>query len=160
MGLVPSLGFGFELVGDVFVLGALSDGPDRAIDEAVGAASEVLDAFLATGELVKEGALAEIGVLGWLAGDFSEIVAALVEAFVVDIAAGLLDDAVVFGTGLSADFLLAADLPFGLRYSATGGNATPPLTAASLEGSAGFMSLDSSSAPVTGLSGLSGGSSS
>lgn len=43
-GFVTSRGFGFE-VGDVFVLGALSDAPDLAIEAAVGAVSELLLAF-------------------------------------------------------------------------------------------------------------------
>lgn len=48
----------------------------------------------------------------------------------------------------------------GLRSSTAGGSASPPLTAAALDSSAGFISAGSSSAAVTGLSGFAGGLSS
>jgi hypothetical protein len=63
--------------------------------------------------------------------------------------------------GCAACFLggvISAFLLLGLRSSATGGNAWPPLTASSLTAIAGFNEPASSSAPVVGLSGLAGGS--
>ena len=58
----------------------------------------------------------------------------------------------------STFFVVVEDDGFveGLKSSVTGGNAAPPLTALSFEGSAGFILLGSSSAPVTGLSGFAG----
>jgi hypothetical protein len=155
--LVTSRGFGF-VVGDVLVLGALSEpaAPARASDAAVGAVSELLLGFftgaLSEGDNVEAEfeveTFAEVGVLGWLAGDFTALEDALGGAF-VEIAAGL-----PFVVGFFVSIFLPAVVD--LKSSATGASASPPLTASSLEGSAGFISLDSCSL-VTGLSGFSGG---
>jgi hypothetical protein len=60
---------------------------------------------------------------------------------------------------LIVGFFVSAFFPFvfvDLKSSGTGGKASPPLTASSLEGSVGFISIASCS-PVTGLSGFSAG---
>ena len=157
-GFVVSLGLGLE----VAVLDALSLGPDRAIDAAVGAVRELRLAFLrgalagcAFGDSVFAGfeaKLAEVGVLA-LAGDLI-VVAAGFGGALVEIAAGLPVPLTVgfFPAAFAASALWPVDF---LKSSATGGNACPPLTASALAGSAGLISFGSSSAPVTGLSGFS-----
>lgn len=158
IGLVVSLGLGLE----VAALGPLSLGPDRAIEAAVGAVSELRLGFLsgalagcAFGDSVSAGFeadVADVGVLA-LAGDLTELAAGF-EGALVEMAAGL-------PVPLTVGFLLAlfAASAFWLvdflRSSATGGSACPPLTASALAGSAGFISNGSSSSPVTGLSGFS-----
>lgn len=142
-GFVTSRGLGFE-VGDVFVVDEASVlAPERASDAAVGAARELLLGFLSgafsDGEDVEVAAadgFVEVGVFGWLASDLTAFAEALGGAF-VDIAAGL---PLVVGFLVSAFF--AAGFP-DLKSSDTGGSASPPLTASSLTGSAGFISLES-----------------
>ena len=68
-------------------------GPDRAIEAAVGAVSELLLAFfaiaLAFDDSVDSLALAERGVFGWRTGDFTEFEAVLAEDVLAEMAAGL-----------------------------------------------------------------------
>lgn len=123
--------------------------------------------------------LAESGVFGWLAGDLMLLDDGLAGDF-VEMEAGLpLGDAFAAGffadfRALSSDFVAGACVvsplvfgadsassarslwPFGRKSSATGGKASPPLTACSFAGSAGFITAGSSSAAVVGLSGFAG----
>ena len=68
-------------------------GPDRAIEAAVGAVSELLLAFfaivLAFDDSVESVAFAERGAFEWLTGDLTELEAVLAEDVLVEIAAGL-----------------------------------------------------------------------
>lgn len=136
IGLVVSLGFGF---GAVEVDACFSAAAVRATEAAVGAVREVLTGLV--------GALAEVveerGFLGGLIGDLT----------VLEDAFGAL---VEMEAGFAASALDAVGFVSFLKSSATGGNASPPLTACSLTGSAGFISAGSSCSPVTGLSGFSG----
>lgn len=161
-GFVGSLSLGF-VVCEFFGLVDLSDAaPDRAIDAAVGAVSELLLAFFAgalsdvdAGDSVladEDDAFADDGVFGWLAGDFTAL-EDVFEGGLVEMAAGL---PLVVGFFVSAFFAGADGFVDGLRSSVTGGRASPPLTASSFDGSAGVISFGSSSAPVTGFSGFSG----
>ena len=163
-GFVTSLGLGFE-IGDVLVLVGFSGAPPvRAIEAAVGAVRELLLAFFAgafsdvdAGDSVfvdDEEAFADDGVFGWLAGDLTAL--ALDDVFdgaFVEMAAGL---PLVIGFFASAVLPDPEGCVDEVRSSVTGGRASPPLTASSCDGSAGFISPGSSSAPVTGLSGFSG----
>ena len=140
-GFVTSRGLGLA-VGDVFVLDELSaPAPERARDAAVGAVRELLLGFLSgalcAGDAVEDpDTFVEVGVLGWLAGDLTALEEVLGGAF-VDIAAGL-----PLAKGFFASTFLPADFA-DLRSSETGGSASPPLTASSLAGSAGFRSAES-----------------
>ena len=86
------------------------------------------------------------------AGDFFAALDGLPISFVADVSLLLLptlDGVFTSGVAFSCS-------PLGLRSSATGGNAAPPLTASSLVGSAGFIAPGSSSVAVVGLSGFAG----
>lgn len=160
-----------------------------AADDAVDAVSELLLAFLvgsrgaavsATcgdcfGESVfTDGALAERGVLGWLAGDLGTLELAFGDDLSVMAgglpAAGVCFRGLFFALGKSVDAAAGVfgsvcsdvppPVPLGLKSSVTGGSASPPETAASSTGSLGFMSPGSSSTADTGLSGFSAGLSS
>ena len=180
IGFVVSLGFEVFAGGDCFELlvdTARSAPAALATEAAVGAVNELRLAFLVGCEDAAAGDATDLGDVACFAddgvlGDFK---------LLADGRAGALvdrDASLPLGAGLPSGFLplfaalaefcssfvaeaspdgslaTAASLPSVLRSSATGGNASPPLTAASLVGSAGCRSVGSSSAAVVGLSGL------
>jgi len=177
IGFVPSLGLSLD--DSDGCESRLSKTVAFATDEAVGAVRELrLDLVCVDvlGDSAFE-AMAEVdeGVL-WLAGDFRTFGVGFEDALVAR------GDGLPLGVALEAAFLAVLDAVSniffaggvcastmsgstradstegsdGLRSSATGGNASPPLTAFTLVRSAGCISLGSSSAPVVGLSGFTG----
>lgn len=138
----------------------------RATEAAVGAVKELRLAFFANcvGFVDVE---ADFGEGVAFAGDLTELDAgfagALVETGVGLLVAGFFVSSTTAsisfaaGTSSAVSFFCAFGSSSFLKSSATGGKALPPLTAASLLMSAGFISPGSSSAAVIGVSGFTGG---